>query len=154
MSTEIERKWIVVTEIPGEILDDHEPTQIKQAYLAVQPQREVRVRRTDEKSTLCVKTGKGKTREEHSVEIGREAAEKMFEAAVGVVGKSRFEISREDYTIELDVYSGKLSGLVVAEIEDPPKNLEVPGWFGHEVTEDPRFKNKNLATNNGTWPCL
>ncbi len=52
-------------------------------------------------------------------------------------------------TAELDVYHGKLDGLVVAEVEFPTEEaanlFEKPAWFGAEVTYDDRFRNKNLA---------
>jgi CYTH domain-containing protein len=52
-------------------------------------------------------------------------------------------------TIEVDVYSGALTGLVVAEVEfgddDRADAFDPPSWFGPEVTDDPRFKNQSLA---------
>ena len=58
--------------------------------------------------------------------------------------------SLEDgHTIELDVYAGALSGLIVAEVEfDDPWGAEsfvAPYWFGREVTDDPAYKNQRLA---------
>ena len=51
--------------------------------------------------------------------------------------------------IELDVYEGALSGLMVAEVEfDDPWGAEAfiaPYWFGREVTEDPAYRNQRLA---------
>lgn len=58
---------------------------------------------------------------------------------------------------EVDIFEGRNAGLVVAEIELPspqyklPKRL--PPWVGREVTDDPRFKNKNLARRPfKSWP--
>jgi CYTH domain-containing protein len=52
-------------------------------------------------------------------------------------------------TIELDVFRGGLSGLCVAEVEFPSEEeaaaFSPPDWFGREVTDDERFKNKSLA---------
>jgi CYTH domain-containing protein len=52
-------------------------------------------------------------------------------------------------TIELDVYSGALAGLMVAEVEfdseEAADTFEPPDWFGPEVTDDVRFKNQRLA---------
>jgi CYTH domain-containing protein len=52
-------------------------------------------------------------------------------------------------TIEVDVYSGALEGLVVAEVEfDDPWGAESyvpPYWFGREVTADSAYKNRSLA---------
>jgi len=55
-------------------------------------------------------------------------------------------------TIELDIYSGDLAGLIVAEVEfaseDEADAFEPPNWFGPEVTDDARYKNQNLATSS------
>ena len=52
--------------------------------------------------------------------------------------------------IEVDIYSGALTGLSVAEVEfateDAADAFEPPAWFGREVTDDPRFKNQRLAS--------
>ena len=55
----------------------------------------------------------------------------------------------EDPAIELDVYTGALEGLRVAEVEFPDDAaadaFEPPAWFGREVTDDARYKNRALA---------
>ena len=55
-----------------------------------------------------------------------------------------------DLVIELDVYSGALTGLLVAEVEfgseEAAGTFEPPAWFGTEVTDDARFKNQQLAS--------
>jgi CYTH domain-containing protein len=55
-----------------------------------------------------------------------------------------------DLRIELDVYHGRLNGLHTAEVEFDSsagaEAFEPPDWFGREVTDEPGFKNKRLAT--------
>ncbi len=45
------------------------------------------------------------------------------------------------------MFDGDNSGLVVAEIElaDEAETFARPGWLGKEVTEDPKYYNKNLS---------
>jgi CYTH domain-containing protein len=54
-------------------------------------------------------------------------------------------------TIELDVYTGALDGLVLAEVEFSSEAAsaayEPPAWFGPEVTEDLRYANRALAVD-------
>ena len=54
-----------------------------------------------------------------------------------------------NYTIELDVYHGLLENLLVGEIEFESlmdaQSFVPPDWFGREVTEDERYKNKSLV---------
>ncbi|MCF7944788.1 MAG: NUDIX domain-containing protein [Spirochaetia bacterium] len=55
----------------------------------------------------------------------------------------------QDLQVELDVFSGKHDGLVIAEVEfSSRKAMEAfipPEWFGTDVTDDPVFKNSSLA---------
>jgi CYTH domain-containing protein len=47
---------------------------------------------------------------------------------------------------EVDVYSGVLDGIIIAEIELERENqsLALPTWIGREVTEDPLFSKSAL----------
>ena len=49
-------------------------------------------------------------------------------------------------TWEIDVFEGKLNGLIVAEIEIPSENFEfeIPSWIGEEVTYDSSYLNAEL----------
>lgn len=53
---------------------------------------------------------------------------------------------------EVDVFGGKLQGLIVAEIETPegfdPDRVELPSWIGKDVTADPAFQNTALCLAN------
>jgi adenylate cyclase len=64
--------------------------------------------------------------------------------------KLRYEIPWKDLLIEIDIYRGKLSGLVVAEVEFPNRatrrKFKPPSWFGREVTGEKRYSNVRLAT--------
>jgi len=65
------------------------------------------------------------------------------------VKKTRYEINYRGALIEVDVYAGALSKLVTAEVEFETVDESIafipPVWFREEITEDDRFKNKNLA---------
>jgi CYTH domain-containing protein len=145
---EIERKWIVPTLPPLETLT---PKHISQGYVEISSEgREVRVRSTGEHFYLTEKSGGGLIREEKESHISREEFERLWAQTEGRrVEKDRYVIPHGDSTIELDVYRGSLSGLVVAEVEfstlRASGQFEAPAWFGLEVTEDARYKNKNLA---------
>ncbi len=66
------------------------------------------------------------------------------------IEKTRYVIPAEGLSIELDVFSGGLTGLFVAEVEFASETaadaFEPPEWFGAEVTDDARFKNQRLAS--------
>ena len=58
----------------------------------------------------------------------------------------RYEIPSNQYVWEVDVFKGKLTGLVLAEIELTNENdlFDLPNWVGQEVSTDPTYLNANL----------
>jgi adenylate cyclase len=146
---EIERKF-VVDRLPDD-LDDHPSAEIEQGYLAITAEVEVRVRRYGEQAFLTIKSSGDQIRVEEEMEIDA----RRFGALWPLTGnrriqKRRYRIPAGTLTIELDVYHGRLSGLLIAEVEfDSPEAAAAfrpPDWIGREVTGDPRYKNQRLVT--------
>lgn len=148
---EIERKWLVdeppaqALAVPGD--------QVDQGYLAIaEDGTEVRLRRRGDRC-LTVKSAGGLVRGEREVEVTSEQLEALWPATDGRrVEKRRHVLDGGDGArIELDVYAGALSGLIVAEVEfadaDAAARFESPRWFGREVTGDPAYKNQRLAVD-------
>jgi adenylate cyclase len=100
---------------------------------------------------LAVKGGSGGTRSEEEIEIDAERFARLWPLTEGRrVEKTRHLIpAGAGLTIQLDVYSGGLTGLIIAEVEfgseGAADGFEPPEWFGAEVTDDARFKNQKLA---------
>ena len=143
MPAEIERKFLVTHHDPSTLGVGDE---IEQRYLRV-GDPEVRVRRRGEGWSLTVKRGSGLRREEHETGLEPEMGRALLEAAGPGVRKWRHVIGRW----EVDVYAGRFEGLVVVEVEleredealpDPPDGVTL----GAELTEEPRFRNAELAT--------
>jgi adenylate cyclase len=111
----------------------------------------VRVRRREGSATLTVKGAGGRSRVEEELDIDGERFERLWPLTEGRrIEKTRYEIPAGDgLTIELDVYSGDLAGLIVAEVEfdseDAADRFSGPDWLGREVTDDKRYKNQRLA---------
>lgn len=148
---EIERKFLV-QEIPAG-LDAHRARRIEQGYLAVTDDGvEVRVRRSDGRGFLTIKSGGERVRLEEEIEIDERRFRSLWPLTEGTrIRKTRYLIPAEHgLTVELDVYHGNLAGLVTAEVEfDSPEEAAAftpPAWLGRELTDDPRYKNKRLAT--------
>jgi len=155
---EIERKWLV-DEPPASALTQPADA-IEQGYLAIgaDGSEEVRVRRRGERCFLTVKAGHGLARAEREVELTPEQFETLWPATRGRrLEKSRRELEEaaggdgDRVVVELDVYEGGLSGLVVAEVEFPDeaaaRRFRAPAWFGQEVTDDDAYKNRRLAVD-------
>src|SRR6185437_14960944 len=68
--------------------------------------------------------------------------------------KTRYTMKENGCQLELDVYQGSLTGLVVAEVEfesaEESQRFSPPSWFGKEVTNDKHYKNSNLALERWT----
>lgn len=150
---EVERKWLIagVDSLPAEVLAAP-AAEIEQGYLTVGADgSETRVRRKAGHCTLTVKSGRGLVRNEAEVRLTAEQFEVLWPATEQArVQKQRRAVPGEGgLTIEVDVYSGQLDGLVVAEVEfaDPwgAESFVAPYWFGLEVTADDAYKNRSLA---------
>ena len=156
---EIERKFLV-RELPA-VPEPSCATRIEQGYIAIaEDGTEVRVRRRDGAAVLTVKSGGGRSRLEEEIEIGAERFERLWPLTESRrIEKTRHLIpAGTGLTIELDVYSGVLAGLMVAEVEfgseDAADAFEPPEWFGAEVTDDARFKNQRLACDGAPADAL
>jgi adenylate cyclase len=61
--------------------------------------------------------------------------------------KTRYFVPHGDHTWQVDVYTGILAGVVLAEVELPSETTELalPPWVGDEVTGDPTYKKFNMV---------
>lgn len=141
---EIERKFLV-ERVPDDL--GGTARRIDQGYVALDEGAEVRVRRIGDELWLTVKGTGGLSRVEEEVRLSREQFESLWPLTEG----RRIEKTRHTLPggVEVDVYDGSLTGLVVAEIEFASEEESAafvpPDWFGAEVTDDPRYKNRALA---------
>lgn len=55
----------------------------------------------------------------------------------------------QELEAELDVFQGRLLGLVFAEVEftsvEEANNFHKPTWFGKDVSDDRRYRNSEIA---------
>lgn len=145
---EIERKFLVAA-VPAEGRRGSR-TRIRQGYLAVSGEVEVRIRQREDRHTLTTKRGAGLARVEQEIELTAELFEDLWPLTEGRrIQKVRCEIPHGDLTLELDEYEGHLSGLRVVEVEfpsrDAARSFQPPPWFGREVTGDRSMANRHLA---------
>lgn len=145
---EIERKFLI-SETPVATAGADTST-ITQGYLTAGPDVEVRVRRIDETCVLTVKGQGDLARVEEEFPIGRHSFESLWPlTGTRHIEKVRRRIPFGDHLIELDVFGGRLVGLMIAEVEFPTEAaaaaFEPPDWFGREVTADRRYHNAWLA---------
>jgi adenylate cyclase len=150
---EIERKFLVNERINA-TLKALEPKTIRQGYiLDAEDGRTVRVRTKGTRGFLTIKgASEGISRSEFEYEI-------PYEDALALLGgfcpltleKDRYAVAVGGKTWDVDVFHGKLEGLIVAEIEleSADEDFELPEWAGKEVSDDVRYYNVQLIKLTG-----
>ena len=144
---EIERKYLVNDDTF--IAQAYSSSRIAQGYLCAR-RVTARVRIYGDKGFITFK-GKSKDRGLSRFEFEREipirCAEMLLSRCSGTVEKIRHLVNFEGYTWEVDQFTGKNEGLVVAEVEltSTTENPPLPEWVWTEVTADFHYRNSYLA---------
>jgi adenylate cyclase len=148
MGTEIERKFLV----SGAMSFEGAGRVMLQGYIALDPSNgtEVRLRREAGLNTLGIKRGPGIERHETEIDIDDATADGLWALTEGKrLEKSRYLKIEGGVRVEVDVYAGALSGLVVAEVEfesiEAAEAFEPFAWLGEEISGNPRYRNNVLA---------
>lgn len=142
---EIERKFLVGN-LPD--LKEYKYHIIEQAYLNRDPV--MRIRREDDTYYFTYKGSGLLAREEYNLPLNEASYINLLPKAEGkVISKKRYLIPYDKYTIELDIFEGDLSPLIIAEVEfdtvEEAHAFNPPEWFGEDVTENPKYHNSNLS---------
>ena len=116
------------------------------------PQHVLRFWETRFSQIKPLKRGGGLQRLEVEIQLTRAQFEALWPLTEGRrVEKTRYDIAFQGHVIELDVYDGALTGLLTAEVEfaslEASTAFQPPSWLDREITEDKRYKNKNLAVH-------
>jgi CYTH domain-containing protein len=145
---EIERKFLVSNDEWRQLAV--RSVRLRDGLIAAYKDRKVRVRIAgDDIATVAIKGPRiGIAQAEFEYEIPIADAERMLSTicADDTLEKQRFFVEDAGGTWHVDVYSGVLQGVVIAEIElkDESQPLIIPRWIGKEVTGDPFFKKINM----------
>lgn len=147
---EIEYKFLVNKEL-WEQVNKPTPYSIIQGYLSNNIDSTVRIRIKNDEAFLTVKgRTEGLSRTEFEYQIPKKDAQYMLNELVDkVLVKERYEIFHKGKRWEVDVFSGKLTGLILAELEVESVNeqFELPPWVTENVSLNPEYYNSNLIEN-------
>ena len=148
MSKEIERKYLVQSDCWRDNCE--RSIRILQAYLANTEKTSVRIRLSDDRADLNIKSTYSLIeRDEYNYEIpwneGRQMLESLCESKP--LEKTRHIVQYADRIWEIDEFGGRNAGLIIAEIElgNASEEFEKPPWLGIEVTDFERFYSHRLA---------
>jgi adenylate cyclase len=148
MGVEIERKFLVDHE-KWDLVVKPEGIPYRQGYILSDENRTVRVRVSDKKSFLNLKSKSSNlSRDEYEYEIPlQEGLEILRSFTTNGTEKIRYNIPFEGKLWEVDEFLGDNAGLIVAEIELESEDEEFakPAWVTDEVTDDGKYTNAALA---------
>jgi len=145
---EIERKFLVSNDEWRQLAV--RSVNLRDGLIAAYKDRKVRVRIAgDHIATVAIKGPRtGIAQAEFEYEIPIADAERMLSTICrdDTLDKERFFVEDAGGTWHVDVYSGIIQGVVIAEIElkHESQELSLPRWVGKEVTGDPFFKKINM----------
>ncbi|MDX1708701.1 MAG: CYTH domain-containing protein [Desulfobacterales bacterium] len=146
---EIERKFLVA-EPPPE-LDSVARVSIRQGYVAIDDSNfELRFRQKDESFYQTIKQGSGLVRQEYEIALTRDQFNLVWPLTEGRrIQKVRYKLPAGDLICEVDIFGEPLKGLQLVEVEfdtlEQSSSFVPLNWFGNEVTDDSRYKNRHLA---------
>ncbi|MGD1948012.1 MAG: CYTH domain-containing protein [Croceivirga sp.] len=146
---EIERKFLVKDDTYKR--NATAQTRIVQGFLNTHPERTVRVRIKGDNGYLTVKglgNKSGTSRFEWEIEIPVTEATALMDICEPIIlEKTRYNVPSGAHVFEVDEFTGKNQGLVIAEIEldyeDEP--FTKPEWLGGEVTGQIKYYNSQLS---------
>ena len=144
---EIERKFLI-TKLPDN-LNNYKCRNIEQGYLSTNPV--VRVRKDNNDYYLTYKGSGMMVREEYNLPLTKESYHHLIQKADGnVITKKRYEIpTYDDLIIELDLFEGLFSEIILAEVEFVSEAQAIsytpPEWFGKDVTNTKEYHNSSMS---------
>lgn len=144
---EIEKKFLI-QKIPFN-LEDFNKDIISQGYISTCPV--IRIRQKGSCFYLTCKSKGLMAREEFEIEISEVEYNSLSKKVdFNLINKIRYYIPLDnELVIELDIFKGVLSGLIMAEVEFPTledaEAFIAPNWFGEEVTYNALYHNSFLC---------
>jgi adenylate cyclase len=154
VASEIERKFLVADDWTPP--DGTEPVRVRQGYLTERERgTEVRVRAYGDRHLMTVKRDRpsdgARVRDEVEFPVPADVFEDLWALTEGErIEKLRYAVPVGPHTATVDVYTDRPDGLRVVEVEFDDEteaaHFDPPAWFGDDVSGDPRYSNRLLAT--------
>jgi len=144
MPIERERKFILkyMPELPADAVQQ----ELKQAYLMIAADRQLRVRLiNDEKAVLCYKQKVNTTdRNEFEYDIPYAEGLELYDLAKLKLPKKRYSWSEGGLHFDIDIYPEEI-GFNIVEIEYTDELTSIPDFCGRDVSEETGYSNVAIA---------
>jgi CYTH domain-containing protein len=149
VQSEIERKFLS-NQLPQGLLKNAAATRIRQGYLVIEAEHELRLRQRGAQFWLTEKQGQGLKRLEQEVALDEMTFKMLWPLTVGRrLEKTRHLVMQGNHCLEIDIFSGNLEPLMLLEVEFTSlmasRSFGLPDYGLREVTEDPAYNNARLA---------
>lgn len=139
---EIERKFLINYYEIKYLIANAKKIDIKQGYL--KKGTDLRVRIANNEAYLTYKIGSGIERTEFEDKININTAQELIKNSIKIIEKTRYIFDYHGKTWEIDSFKDKDLWLAEIELSNADENfMFIPGIV-KEVTDDERYKNKNL----------
>jgi CYTH domain-containing protein len=143
---EIERKFLLVSD--GWISGVTQTFSYKDGLLAHFGQGKARIRHRGDRAWVTIKRPRfGISRAEYEYEIPTKDTDDLF-ALCGLphIEKIRHIVPYAGLIWMVDIHQGPLAGIEFAEVQldHPEHSITLPPWVGEEVTNDLRYRKRNL----------
>jgi len=149
---EIERKWLVDKKELDKLIEFSKYQERIEQYYLNGPNDEwvIRLRKADRQYFLTLKNKGLLSREEIEVRISKQTFNDQIAFAKTKIAKIRYmvEINPDDLGFyEIDVYDDYefITCEVEFDTEEEANSFVAPDWCIKDVTQDPTYKNVNLA---------
>lgn len=150
MAIETERKFLVRDDSWRKSVSRSD--RLRQGYLSSESNCSVRVRTSNERAWLNIKSvAVGVQRHEYEYEIPLADGNALLDtlSRKPLIEKTRHYVTVGEHCWEVDEFEGDNAGLIVAEVEldHADEVFETPDWAADEVTDDPRYYNTRLSVH-------
>lgn len=156
MAKEIERKFLLTKGSSIPIPENFKKYNIKQAYVSVEKNKQVRVRITKqnawETANICIKYTSNIVRDEFEFGADVKEAKLLYAKCDWFVEKKRLTFNRGDEHYDVDSFP---NGMVFVEVEFKSiKHMNKwvkPSWLDKEITGVSKYSNITLAKKKLKW---
>jgi adenylate cyclase len=163
----MEKRIFLLSEMPEFPNDSLVELAENRKHYVLETKPSLRLRRTEThqemdsvKYFLTLKTGQGLIRDEVEATLPEDYFNKMvmFAEKIATIEKQRRKLRHEKLMIELDIYQGRHSGILIAKIEilSASSKISLPNWLSavieKEITEDLRYSDFSMAVNGVPSP--
>jgi len=149
MGKEIERKFLLNSDIEVPITGSYRIYKIKQGYLLAEKDKQVRIRLTDNNAVIGIKFTEDIIRDEFEYEIPMAEGHEIYNKLTLTLEKLRATFKDGQYHYDIDTFPNDMKFCEVEfESIEAMNSWVKPSWLGEEITGVKKYFNIVLAKEN------